>query len=516
MQLRINENDAFLTLTKPYDIRTMQISDGKPGFVEFLTEKLQKSLFVIHALDSGTSGLMLLAKSKNTAIAMSALFEKQQFKKTYYFLTDKKISSDSTFTISSHIEKQNNLFRNAISKDANSETEFRFVKTLGRFFLWSAHPKTEMPHQIRLHAEKAKIPVLGDTEHGGTRFFRLALHLQKFEFNFNGADYVIESPLSPLFTQEFASDVQALFTENFAKRHQLYQIEPGESYRLLHLESADIRADILNDHLFVYDYSKHELGASDRKAIAAFAAMQKLKPIVRHMVNRGQGVGGLDNSTSQIAGEETDWEASEENMTYKLKIDSGSSSGLSLDQRENRKWVQQHAMNKTVLNLFSFTAGFSINAALGGAKEVCSVDESAKFLDWGKENFLLNHLDPARYEFFEQDCILFLKTALKNDRKWDLIICDPPSLGRAKDSIWRLESDLPMLAKNMFDCLNPGGQILFTCNLESYSLSDIMDLFLKNLKKAKLETSRLPMQSLDYELTDDLNNLMKGFLVTRN
>lgn len=516
MQLRINENDDFLTLTKPYDIRTMQVSDGKPGFVEFLTEKLQKSLFVVHALDSGTSGLMLLAKSKDVAIAISALFEKQQFKKTYYFLTDKKISSDSTFTISSHIEKQNNLFRNAISKDANSETEFRFVKTLGRFFLWSAHPKTEMPHQVRLHAEKAKIPVLGDTEHGGTRFFRLALHLQKFEFNYNGTDYVIESPLSPLFTQEFASDVQALFTENFAKRHQLYQIEPGESYRLLHLESADIRADILNDHLFVYDYSKHELGASDRKAIADFAAMQKLKPIVRHMVNRGQGVGGLDNSTSQISGEETDWEASEENMTYKLKIDSGSSSGLSLDQRENRKWVQQHAMNKTVLNLFSYTAGFSINAALGGAKEVCSVDESAKFLDWGKENFLLNHLDPARYEFFEQDCIVFLKTALKNDRKWDLIICDPPSLGRSKDSIWRLESDLPMLAKNMFDCLNPGGQILFTCNLESYSRSDIMDLFLKNLKKAKPETSRLPMQSLDYELTDDLNNSMKGFLITRN
>ena len=89
-------------------------------------------------------------------------------------------------------------------------------------------------------------------------------------------------------------------------------------------------------------------------------------------------------------------------------------------------------------------------------------------------------------------------------------------MGRSKDSIWRLESDLPMLAKNMFDCLNPGGHILFTCNLEKFSRSEIMDLFLKNLKKARLMNSRLPMQSLDYELTDDLNNLMKGFLITKS
>lgn len=515
MQLCIIENDDFITLTKPYDIRTHQVSDGKPGFVEFLSEKLHKSLFVAHPLDAGTSGLMLLAKNKEAAEKLTALSEKQQIKKTYFFLTDKK-SAVQELNVTSHIGKQNNNYFNVPAKDPNSETVLKYIRAVGKYFLWSAQPKSEMPHQIRLHAAISKLPILGDAEHGGTKFFRLALHCQKFEFEFNGTNHSFESELPPVFTQEFESDIQALFTENFAKRHQLYNIADGESYRLLHLESNDIRADILNDRLWVYDFSKHSLSDTDKTALATFADLKKLKLIIRHMQNRGESVGGLDNSTLQVSSTETDWVATEESINYRLKIDSGHSSGLFLDQRENRKWVQQNSLNKTVLNLFSYTAGFSINAALGGAKEVTSVDVSPKFLDWGKENFRLNHVDPEKSEFVEQDSIAFLKAAMKSDRKWDLIICDPPTMGRSKDSIWRLESDLPMLAKNMFDCLNPGGHILFTCNLEKFSRSEIMDLFLKNLKKARLMNSRLPMQSLDYELTDDLNNLMKGFLITKN
>ncbi len=516
MQLRINENDDFIALSKPYDVRTHQVSDGQYGFVEFLSEKLEKSLFVVHRLDKGTSGLILFAKNKESAAKLSELFEKQQINKTYYFLTDKKSTqTDGVLNVTSHIEKQNNTFFNIASKEPNSETDFKFIKPVGKYFLWSAQPKTGKPHQIRLHAEKAKMAILGDSEHGGTKYFRLALHAQKLEFDLNGTHHVFESELPPIFSQEFSSDIQALFTENYSKRHQLYLISQGESYRLLHLESDDIRADILNDHLWVYDYSKHGLSNEEKQAVTDFAATKNLKLVIRHMVNRGQGVGGLENTTLEVSTIETEWIAAEENIKYKLKIDSGFSSGLFLDQRENRKWVQQHALNKSVLNLFSYTAGFSINAALGGAKEVTTVDVSPKFLEWSKENFLLNHLDPAKYEFFIQDCIVFLKGSIKLDRKWDLIVCDPPSFGRSKDSIWKLESDLPMLAKNMVDCLNPGGKILFTCNLEKFSRSEIMDLFLKNLKKAKLEPSRLPMLSLDYELTDDLNNLMKGFLVTK-
>ena len=514
MQLRYTETPDFIALTKPYAIRTQQLSDGQFGFVDFLTEKLKKSLYVAHELDKSVSGIMLFAKSKESAAALSQLFEKQQIKKTYYFLTDKKIEA-TEFSVTSHIEKQNKSFFNLANKESNSETEFRFVKALGPNFLWQAIPKSVKPHQVRLHAEKAKINVLGDSEHGGTKYFRLALHAEKIEFAFNGTDYKFESELSPIFKENFDHDLTALFSENFAKRHQIYSMDPKESYRLLHLESDDIRADVMSDRLWVYDYSKHGLSEPDKKAVNDFAESRGLHSVIRHMLNRGQGVGGLENTTLEISTKESEWVAIEENTRYKLKIDSGFSSGLFLDQRENHKWVQLHAAGKSVLNLFSYTAGFSINAALGLATEVVTVDVNQKFLDWGKENFTLNGLDPERYEFVIQDCQVFLKSAIKLDRKWDLIICDPPSFERNKDSIWKLEQDLPMLAKVMVDCLKPGGKILFTCNLDQMSRSDIEDLFLKNLKRAKLEISRLPMLSLDYELTDDLNNLMKGFFVTK-
>ena len=518
MQLRITENDAFITLSKPYDTRTTKLTDGQAGFVEFLSEKLSKSLFVIHPLDQGASGLILFAKSKEVSTKLSELFEKQQVKITYYFLTEKKMHTPDlspTFNVSSYIEKQHNTYFNSPSKEPNCATQFNFIKPLGKYFLWCAQTQTDRPQQIRLHAKKAKIPILGDSEHGGLKYFRLALHAHKYEFSFNGQDHLLESELPPLLSQEFNSNIEAVLNENYNKRHMLYKISTDESYRILHIESDDLRADILNDHLWIYDYSKHGLSEADKKSIATFASLKNLKLTIRHLLGRGQGVGDLDNITSVISDSKTEWQATEENIKYGLKIDSGLSAGLFLDQRENRKWVQQNCLKKSVLNLFSYTGGFSINAVLGGAQEVTTVDISPKFLEWSKENFLLNQLDPAKYEFFIQDSITFLKSNHKLDRRWDLIICDPPSLGRSQDSIWRLEGDLPALAKHMVDCLKPGGQILFICKLEKFSRSEIIDLFLKNLKHAKLEISRLPMQSLDYELTDDLNNLMKCFLVTK-
>lgn len=514
MQLRFQEHEAFFIFDKPTGLRTHQVADGQFGFVEFLNEKLKKSLFVVHRLDTGTSGLILFAKNREAAARLSSLFEKHLIQKTYYFLTDRKISARE-LTVQTHIEKQNGTYFNIDGRDPNSETALEFMKNLGRFDLWKARPKTGKPHQIRLHAEKAGVPILGDEEHGGKPFFRLALHAARLEFTLDGTPLAYESALPPLFTREFAPDTEALFAEGWHTRHSLYQIPPGESYRLLHHESPDLRADVFGDRLWVYDYARHGMSDEDRAAVVKFAAAHGLKLIVRHMLNRGQGVGGLENTTLQISTPETEWTAPEEGVKYLLRLDSGFSPGLFLDQRTNRLWVRRNSAGLRVLNLFSYTAGFSINAALGLAEEVTTVDVSVKFLNWARENFSLNGLDPARYEFFAQDSLVFLKGSVKRGRQWDLIICDPPSFGRSKDSIWKLESDLPVLASYLLKCLAPGGKILFTCNLEKRTRTEILDLFLQNIKKNPPRVDRLPMQSLDYEITDDRQNLMKGFLLTK-
>ena len=513
MQLRFQEFDDFIVYDKAYGHRTHRVSDGQFGLIEYLSEKMDRPLYVVHRLDKETSGLILFAKSKTAATTFGEIFEKHLIQKTYYFLTD-HAKTETTFTVKTHIEKKQNFLMNVPGLPPNSETDFEFVQNLGPYFLWRAKPKTGKPHQIRLHAEFAKINILGDGEHKGSPYFRLALHAQELKFNYGGQDYNFESTLPPILKENNLAGFDALLEENHYKRHQLYKMEPGESYRLIHLESDQIRADVFGDHLWIYDYTKNKMSDEEKKSIENFAKRKNLKLVIRHMLDRGQGVGGLEDATleSQV---HMNWTALEEKVNYQLKLDSGFSPGLFLDQRENRKWVQTNSFKKKVLNLFSYTAGFSVNAALGSAQEICTVDVSEKFLNWSKENFNLNHLGDSQYEFFAQDAMVFLKGSIKRGRQWDLIICDPPSFARSQDGIWKLETDLPQLAYLMFQCLEPQGEILFTSNLESRTREEVAELFCKKLPEKKIEISRMPMQSLDFEITDDLTNLMKGFLVKK-
>lgn len=504
MRLRYQKFDDFLAFNKPFAFRTHKVADDQYGFVEFASEKLGQELWVTHRLDKETSGLILFATNKEAAADLAKLFEQHHIKKTYLFLTD-EANPQTSFTVTSHIEKQDHFFINSDDKPDNSETSFEFVQNYGKYNLWKAFPKTGKPHQIRLHAQKAGIPVLGDNQHGGSIHHRLALHAHKIEFKWKGEDLVIQNQTPAMLS---------LFEDCFYSRHNLYNIPSGESYRLVHHESPNLRADVFGDRLWVYDYSDKGLSENSKQEIQKFSSDKNLIAHIRHMLDRGQGVGGLEKDTL-VSQNDENWTAQEETSLYSLKTDSGFSPGLFLDQRENRKYIRSHSADKRVLNLFSYTSGFSVQAALGGAKEVTTVDVSKKFLDWSRENFKLNNLDSEKYEFFSQDTIVFLKGSVKRQRQWDLIICDPPSFGRSKVSVWKIEKDLPELAQLLLQCLAKKGELLFTCNLEKKSRDEIIKLFTSKIKNQPIKIKRMPMMALDYEVTDDLNNLMKGFILQK-
>ena len=122
----------------------------------------------------------------------------------------------------------------------------------------------------------------------------------------------------------------------------------------------------------------------------------------------------------------------ESGLRFEADVQRGQKTGFFLDQRENRRRVESLARGRSVLNAFSFSGGFSLYAARGGASSVTDLDISPHALESAQRTFALSQSDPAmarcRQECVQADAFAWL--AGNTDRRFDLIVLDPPSLAR--------------------------------------------------------------------------------------
>jgi len=536
-----SSHSDFIFTQKPSGYNTHSPDIGKKGYVEVLSEKLQKELLVVHRLDKETSGAMLFATNKAAAAELASLFEKHLIQKSYLFLTDKKINRDR-FEYESFIEKDKGQFKNISDRSPNSKTLFKKLKTLGSFDLWKAEPTTGKPHQIRLHAEACGIAVLGCKEHGGSPFYRLCLHADSLSFEYKSMAYNFQAE-QPVWVRELEShpeieEEELMILEAFQKRQWLldFQAKPNECFRLSHQDIDSYRIDMFGEYLWFYWYKDNDPTSKDLERFQRVSDRFGKKFFVRKMLNRGE------DPNAQLlwpTSESTRWIAFENGVKYDCRNDTGLSPGLFLDQRENRRWVKEHSKDKCVLNLFSYTGGFSVNAALGGAKEVVTVDVSNNFIEWSKKNFEVNGLQISsaeevasgpkldfksimsdeipkpRYEFWVQDSIIFLKGTARRKRKFDVIICDPPSFGRSKTGTFSISKNYEELLVNCLYCLAKGGLLLFCTNYEKWTQADLV----KNMQKLKSQFYFTVLSSpgfcLDFELPDE-DPLMKSVILRKN
>lgn len=149
--------------------------------------------------------------------------------------------------------------------------------------------------------------------------------------------------------------------------------------------------------------------------------------------------------------------------------------GLFLDHRLTRQWIMQRVSGKTVLNLFCYTASVSVMAALGGAKEIISVDMSHTYLKWAQENFAVNGLLPNdKYQFVRANCVDLLQQPYKYDlkRSFDFIFLDPPSFSNSKkmQSAFDIQRDHEQLIRNAMKLLNKDGILLFSNNKKGFKI----------------------------------------------
>lgn len=157
---------------------------------------------------------------------------------------------------------------------------------------------------------------------------------------------------------------------------------------------------------------------------------------------------------------------------YRVEPSGGYSSGIFMDQRLNRKWVKGLAAPR-MLNLFAYTCSFSVCVALAGGRTL-SVDASKRSLARGKENFSCNGLSIEEgHRFLADDVMKVVPRLSKRGERFDLIVLDPPTFGRAAGRVFQVRRDLPGLVRDTFALLSPGGWLLVSSNLGEWSFSSL-------------------------------------------
>ncbi|WED27942.1 class I SAM-dependent methyltransferase [Vibrio sp. DW001] len=153
----------------------------------------------------------------------------------------------------------------------------------------------------------------------------------------------------------------------------------------------------------------------------------------------------------------------ESGLSFKLDLGRNQNSGLFLDMRYGRNWVQQHANEKRILNLFAYTCGFSVAAIEGGAEKVVNVDMAKASLSKGRDNHRLNNHDLSKVSFMAHDIFKSWGKIRKNG-PYDLIVIDPPSFQKGS---FALTKDYKKILRRLPELLADNGEVLACVNSPS-------------------------------------------------
>ncbi len=178
----------------------------------------------------------------------------------------------------------------------------------------------------------------------------------------------------------------------------------------------------------------------------------------------------------------------EHGMKLLVDVRRGQKTGLFLDQRENRRLVRELARGRAeALNCFSYTGGFSVAAALGGARHVVSVDVDREAIALARENFQQNGLDPADHAFATDDAFELLARYRQQGRRFDLVVCDPPAFAKSQRAVEGALAGYASLNRAALAVLAPGGLLVTASCSARVSAEQFFDAVKEAAFKSRVE-----------------------------
>ncbi len=263
---------------------------------------------------------------------------------------------------------------------------------------------------------------------------------------------------------------ETLFKKAKDKRESYYQDDLTTAFRLFNQEGdgfGGLTLDLYGDYL-VFSWYNSYVFQLRQQIVAAFS---QVFPEVLGAYEKIR-FKGLDYESAHIYGEEApeNFTVLENGVLYQVFMNDGLMTGVFLDQHDVRgSLVDGLAMGKSLLNMFSYTAAFSVAAAMGGARETTSVDLAKRSRELSEAHFNANGLSLDNHRFIVMDVFEYFKYAKRKGLSYDVIVLDPPSFARNKKQTFSVAKDYHKLISQSLDILNPGGIIIASTNAANVS-----------------------------------------------
>lgn len=441
-------------------------------------------LGVHQRLDRDTSGVLLFARRKEANKAVADAFEGRSAKKRYLAVVSPPPRIDGG-TLDDLLAPADDGMMQVVTasprrpapKNAQRAiTRWSVVSRHGNRALVSLEPETGRTHQIRVQLAAMGTPIDGDPLYGKTPAPRLMLHASSLTLPHpatgRSVSFTAETPKELLAWAKGEPDPRSLDERLCAAADQRWELarDPDTTaFRLAHDGDgfASTPVDVYGDWALVHCYD-----ATLDDALAGALLVGGLRGVyVKHRPKQANTA--VDTRKESLApkhavsGEDApeSMEAREHGLRFEVKLGDGLSTGIFLDQRENRRRVRELAAGKRVLNLFAYTGAFSVAAAAGGATHTTTVDVSAPAIAWARKNLALNGAgDEVRHACVVADVFPWMEAAKARKQVFDLVLLDPPSYATTRDSRFSAASDYPKLAALAMKLVAPGGKLLACTN----------------------------------------------------
>ncbi len=266
--------------------------------------------------------------------------------------------------------------------------------------------------------------------------------------------------------------------------------ENNNSYRLIHGEGDSLPGLIVDVYHHTAVMQAHSIGMHENRMQIANAIVESIAEIENVYYKSETTLPFKADIAPEdgylIGQEKADFKAIENGLEFKVDWLRGQKTGFFIDQRDNRSLLEHYSKNKSVLNMFCYTGGFSVFAMRGGATKVHSVDSSAKAIELTNNNVQANFGNDPRHEAFAEDAFKFINNLSVSDEKYDIIILDPPAFAKHRDAVRNALKGYKRLNAKAFEQTKPGG-IVFT-----FSCSQVIskDMFRLAVFSAAAESKR--------------------------